>query len=393
MNEQTMDEKDRASIDKAMVWLWLVWGSQLAMLLALVVIAHLLGPRIREQIDIGESFPLGILEILFGIVSAFSLVITWYLRKSCLGGKFRRSLNICVQLAAARKKPAYIVKYQAVIFVTMAIPPSVGIYGFILSLFGAANTVFYSYIIVSALAVIWQRPKKSELITLMQKEQPQMPKKVNLQCYLCGKQIHGKASGDHVPPKQFFPKQVREHEKLNLQLVAAHGKCNNGYKDDEEYFYTSLYPLVDEHNPGMGAAILRDFARRCRKPQTRSLLHETFKSASRTTEGGIILPRGKVEVNIDLWRIQRIGCKVARGALFLSTGRYFPEGNIVDIRMCLEEDDVPEMYQISWKLAASVHGAYPKVFSYKHVVCDEYHHVSMLFWQSFMFCLTIKDSE
>jgi len=169
-NEQMMDEKDRTDIDKAMLSLWCMWGAQMATLVALVVIVHLLGPWIREQIGMGEDFPLGILQILFGIVSVFSLAIAWYLRKSYLGGKFRQFQDTCVQLAAARNKPAYIVKYRAGVFVAMAIPSSLGIYGFILSLFGAANTVFYGFIIVSALAVIWQRPRRSELIALGQTE-------------------------------------------------------------------------------------------------------------------------------------------------------------------------------------------------------------------------------
>ncbi|MBL7152150.1 MAG: hypothetical protein ISS79_00410 [Phycisphaerae bacterium] len=169
-NEQVMDEKDRADIDKAMMWLWLVWAAQMAMLVVLVVIAHLFGPQIREQIGTGEDFPLGILQIMFGIVSVVSLGIAYYLRKSCLGGKFRQCQNICAQLAAARNKPAYIVKYQAAIFVAMAIPPSVGIYGFILSLFGATYAVFYAFIIVSAIGVVCLRPKKTELIALCQSE-------------------------------------------------------------------------------------------------------------------------------------------------------------------------------------------------------------------------------
>jgi len=169
-NDQRMDENDRADIGEAMLSLWCVWGAQLAALVVLVVISHVLGPQMRERTRMGDDSFLGMLQIVIGIVSAFSLVIAWYLRKSLLGGKFRLFQNICAQMAAARKMAAYIVKYRAAVLIAMAIPPSVGIYGFILSMFGAANTVFYGFIIVSALALIWQRPRREELIALGQTE-------------------------------------------------------------------------------------------------------------------------------------------------------------------------------------------------------------------------------
>lgn len=211
-------------------------------------------------------------------------------------------------------------------------------------------------------------------------------------CYLCGNPIEGKSSDDHVPPKQFYPKEIRENESLNLQLAPAHGQCNNDFKDDEEYFYASLYPLVEKYNADMAGKILRDLARRCQKPQMPAMLRGLFCDASRTTKGGIILPGNMVEVSIDLCRIQRIAGKVARGCLFISAGMYLPEDNIVDMRMCEDESEAPEMYQISWKCAGAIKGSYPDVFSYKYVQCEELHFISMLFWKAFAFCVIIKDS-
>jgi hypothetical protein len=219
-----------------------------------------------------------------------------------------------------------------------------------------------------------------------------MANKISKICYLCGKQIEGRSHDDHVPPKQCFPKEIRMSQELNLQLVPSHKKCNNGYKDDEEYFYASLYPLVDKYNPTMAATILRDFSRRCQKPQMRAKLRGIFKNASRRSEGEIILPADIVEINIDLCRIQRIAGKISRGVLFLLTATYFSEDNIVDMRVCDEPSEVPEMYRISWEIAGSVQGVYPKVFSYKYVPYNESHILSMLFWEAFIFCVTIQNT-
>jgi len=151
-----------------------------------------------------------------------------------------------------------------------------------------------------------------------------------------------------------------------------------------------LYPLVANSNPKIAQVIFKDFARRSHNPQTPAMLHSIFSNASRTTTGGIILPTNKVEINVDLAKIQRIAGKIARGVLFISNKTFFPESNIIDMRICENESEVPEMYQLSWK-AASIISSYPKVFSYKYLPFKRHHIISLLFWEAFMFCVTIQD--
>ena len=215
-------------------------------------------------------------------------------------------------------------------------------------------------------------------------------------CYLCGNPIDPNASQeelklsmDHVPPKQFFPKQVRIDEHLNLELAPSHKECNNAYKDDEDYFYHSLYTLVANNNPEMAQTVFQDFVRRSSRPQTPEMIKKIFSSASRTTSGGIILPGNKVEVNVDLARIQRIAGKIARGVIFLATQEYCPESNIVDMRNCESESEVPEMYQLSWK-ASTMETTYKRVFSSRCFPFEGHFIVSLMFWESFMFCVTVK---
>ncbi len=218
-------------------------------------------------------------------------------------------------------------------------------------------------------------------------------------CYLCGIAIdrnatedQSKLSMDHVPPKQFFPKQIRIDNDLNLELAPSHKKCNNDYKDDEDYFYHSLYPLIANSNAEMAQAVFKDLARRSRNPQTPVMLRGIYSGVSRLTKGGTILPANKVEINVDLTRIQRVAGKVARGVLFLATQTYFPDRSIIDMRICESSSEVPEMYQLSWK-ATSTESAYRRVFSYKYLPYNGLHVLSLWFWEAFMFCVTIRDNE
>jgi hypothetical protein len=122
------------------------------------------------------------------------------------------------------------------------------------------------------------------------------------------------------------------------------------------------------------------------------MLRKVFTGASGVTKGGIVLPRGIVEINIDLYKIQRTAGKIARGVLFLESQEYIPETRIVDMRICEKEPEVPEMYQLSWK-ASSPQGSYPKVFSYKLITFNGHHIISLLFWEAFMFCITIRETK
>ncbi len=225
-----------------------------------------------------------------------------------------------------------------------------------------------------------------------------MTDKVDPICYLCGHVIERnprdpemRRSKEHIPPKQFFPQPLRKQMNPHLDTVPSHKKCNNAYKDDEDYFYHALYPLVANGNMRMAKLIFSDFARRSGKKQTPAMLRKVFSSASGISAGGIILPRGKIEVLVDEARIQRVAGKIARGALFMSAGVCAPESNIVDMRLCEQEAEVPEMYQLSWR-ATEMKGRYPQVFSYRHFPFEGHHILSLMFWGAFMFCITVRDS-
>jgi hypothetical protein len=218
-----------------------------------------------------------------------------------------------------------------------------------------------------------------------------------IQCYLCGKVIDNKPenkelvlSMDHVPPKQFYPKGIRRKKTLNLELAPSHRNCNQDYRQDEEYFYHSLYPLVANNNPAMGDIILQDFRRRSSKPQTPAMIRKIMKTASGVTQGGIHLPSGIIGLDLDEFRLQRIAIKIARGVLCLNDIAYMPEANCIDIRLCESESEVIELYRLLWR-ASPVYGSYPEVFSYKYFHYDDKYLITLLLWESLLYCLCFVD--
>jgi len=219
-------------------------------------------------------------------------------------------------------------------------------------------------------------------------------------CYLCGKSIeNAELSYDHVPPVAFYPKDIRAG--LNLQVAPSHKKCNEDYRKDEEYFQHAFIIEVLNQRPPITSHLERDFLRRAEKPQTPAMIRRILKGVSNITPGGIHLPSGILQVEIDRLRIERIVLKIARGLFYIENKNFVPLQNAKDIRFCLNENEVPERYKLCW-LATKLSGAYPKVFSYKYFnTCkysasgkypelDKLHLYTLRFWEAVMFCVAFE---
>jgi hypothetical protein len=209
-------------------------------------------------------------------------------------------------------------------------------------------------------------------------------------CHLCGKAIDkGEISREHVPPKSFFPFKVRQG--LNLKVVPAHKKCNESYREDEEYFQHCLYAQVLNAKPKISPALAADFKRRAAKPQTPAMFRKILSETSNITPGGIFLPFGKYAISVDEIRVQRVVMKVFQGVYYNRYNNFLTLKRIKDLRTCIEEPEVPELYQLSWQVTPQ-EGVYKSVFSYKFFSHEsfEFELCSMFFWEAVMFCLAVE---
>ena len=59
--------------------------------------------------------------------------------------------------------PPFLAKYITTVIVSLALSESIGIYGFVLFLLGYNFQTLYTFMIVSALAMVFYRPKREEL--------------------------------------------------------------------------------------------------------------------------------------------------------------------------------------------------------------------------------------
>ena len=167
---QVLEEKDRVDIEKEMRLLWFMWAGDMGVPVALVSVCYLMAEQIRENMHTREGFPLGVLEVVLAVVGLFLLALAYFLRKSLRRGKLNLYEKTSMQEAATRNKPGYLLKYRMNVLVPMMIPPSLGLFGFMLFMLGAGYEILYAFAIVSALGVFWQRPRKEELIEFFHRE-------------------------------------------------------------------------------------------------------------------------------------------------------------------------------------------------------------------------------
>ena len=212
-----------------------------------------------------------------------------------------------------------------------------------------------------------------------------MKNRINI-CYLCGQKLKENIDDDHVPPKQFYAKNIRKIHNLNLFTLPTHISCNMSYQKDEDYFVYSLAPLtIGSYS---GNAIWVDISKRLKRPQSKKIGQMILNEFDQR----IILPDDKIIKRFDGKRTRRIIWKITRGLFFKETGRFIPEDTPRLFKFISVNEEPPqEFFYIS---STPSRGQYPGVFDYKYIdfpELDNFHFWAMLFWDSLIILIAFHD--
>lgn len=132
----------------------IIWASMLGTLAVYVLICYIFGDEIKSGIS--PDIPVGLIKNILIVVSAVELVAAGFIRKFMLRG--RTQVN-----PAFRTEASQIAKrYTAAVLVSLAISESIGIYGLVLFFIGEGFPTLYTFIAISAGAMIFFRPKAEE---------------------------------------------------------------------------------------------------------------------------------------------------------------------------------------------------------------------------------------
>ena len=199
-------------------------------------------------------------------------------------------------------------------------------------------------------------------------------------CYLCGEPLTGDKkleNFDHIPPKQLLAKSLRT-SKTRLIQVRTHEKCNNSYKLDEQYFTHALLPFGRGSIAG-DALRLKALAEYQAGEQTRIV--ERVLSQAKAAVNGILLPRGKIWLDYELDRIERVVGKIIKGLHFLDAQEIISLPSDIGMRITLPGEAPPQDYQdIMAAFPSESRGEHQGVFAYRSFIEDDVHFWALLIW-------------
>lgn len=211
-------------------------------------------------------------------------------------------------------------------------------------------------------------------------------------CYLCGLDLSGDIDRDHVPPKQFYAKEIREKHVLNLLTLPVHSACNKSYQKDEDYFVNSIGPLAKESYSGK--CIWKDITQQVGRPQGFRLAQKIYNEFD-VRPSGLYLPVGKVVKRFDPNRVWRVVWKIVRGLFFKEHGRFLPKNTLRNYHKIISVGEKPPSIFAAVRDTPS-RGQYPGVFDYKYIVepkLDNFNLWAMLFWDELIIMIGFHDPE
>lgn len=210
-------------------------------------------------------------------------------------------------------------------------------------------------------------------------------------CYLCGLELDEEIDRDHVPPKQFYAKNLRRKHKPNLFTLPVHTKCNKSYQKDEDYFVHSIAPL--SKGSYSGNEIWHDIAKRLRRPQGQVIGRMVLREFE-DRPSGLYLPGDKVLKRFDGKRVNRILWKIVRGLFYKEYIRFLPKETPRLFKIISVGEKPPPEFQLVQNTKSR--GQYANVFDYKYTFMpefDNFHLWAILFWNRIISLVAFHDPE
>ena len=168
-----LSPSEKEALDKGMVVLWIIWNAILISLFVYVLVCHLTVDQIRQNSN--PDIPLTLFKNILYAVSVITLLISYFVRKAALAVRSSGARPGTSNTSQQSTQPAFIGKYTVAMIISLALSESIGIYGVVLYFIGDSLQTLYAFIGVSAITMIFYRPKKEEIITLANDMKMKLP--------------------------------------------------------------------------------------------------------------------------------------------------------------------------------------------------------------------------
>ena len=144
--------------------MWILWLGCLVEPVVLAVLVYGLGDQLARAVTMDSAFPLTLLRVILIVFTVVLLVASVGLRQYLL------RLPAKVPAASARLAPPDSkplpcgASYRTRVMIPTAMVTAPSVFGFVLFLLGDSPTVFLAFAGAAVVGLLWQRPKRDELI-------------------------------------------------------------------------------------------------------------------------------------------------------------------------------------------------------------------------------------
>ena len=154
-------------LEKGIKTLYIIWLAMLASLGVYFGICEFL--KKDWPLDIDPSLPIETIRYALAAVSGATLMGTYFFRRHLTQNP--KPFNPSSRNPKQGQHPA-VTRYTAAVVISLALAESVGIYGFVLFLLSKDSLILYQFMGVSAVAMIYFKPDKDELMAVADQMKP-----------------------------------------------------------------------------------------------------------------------------------------------------------------------------------------------------------------------------
>lgn len=154
-----MEPNKTAVIERAMRVLRMIWVLMLGSLGVYLFICHQFGDEIRAKAHV----PLDTIRQALYLFAVVDVLVTYYTRKIFLSGKITQPKLKPSNSDLLQGQPAYVSKYATAMIIALALSESIGIFGLVLFLLGDTYQTLHIFISLSAVSMVYYRPKSEEM--------------------------------------------------------------------------------------------------------------------------------------------------------------------------------------------------------------------------------------
>ena len=155
----------RETGEKGFWALWVIWAAMLGSLFIYVLICHHLGDEVRKNLR--QDIPLELMRVIFYCVTIFEMLLIVFVRKRILGVRDTSPRPTSLEPPEPLNQSSALAKYTSAVIVSLALCESIGIYGVLLFFLGDTFQTLHIFIGIAALGMLFYRPKREELETLV----------------------------------------------------------------------------------------------------------------------------------------------------------------------------------------------------------------------------------